>query len=215
MAIWYYRLADIDVYWAATGNAIKYADAFSLYEKAARLFPGNAVILNKWAFALILKGDYAGAVARLNEAEISDPLWIQTAYLEGLAQGSLGHSDQAAQLYLSPDPNKLGAVRYFINFCSLAADFGKAPIVRDTLKSQMDSFKGDWIGFTFLGISDVYTGYFEEAIQAFRQSALLVPEGDRLLLAGTIKTMFSNNSKYQPMAQEIISTLVGTKVQSQ
>jgi tetratricopeptide (TPR) repeat protein/O-antigen ligase len=215
MAIWYYRLADIDVYWAANGNGNKYSDALSLYEKADRLFPGNAVILDKWAFALILKGDYAGALAKVKEAELNDPSWIQSAYFEGLAQASMGDNSRAAQLLLSPAANEFDAVRYFINFCSLSAGYGKAPLIRDALKMQLDSLKGDWIGFTFLGISDVYTGYFEEAIQAFKQSALLVQDSNKLLLAGIVKTMFSNNSQFQPAAQEIVNTLLRTNARSQ
>jgi tetratricopeptide (TPR) repeat protein len=209
MAIWYYRLADVDVYWAMNGNKSKYYEALALYEKADRLFPGNAVILNKWAFALTLNGDYSGAESKIKEAELSDPAWIQTAFYKGLLQASNGNATKAGELFLSRTANKFYDMRYFVNFCSVAAGYGKAPLIRDALKTQVYDSKSDWIGFAFLGVSNRYCGYYEEAINAFRQSAVLVPEENRFLLAGTIQAMFQGNSKFQPDAEQIIGALMG------
>ena len=213
MAIWYYRLADIDVYWTMNGNTSKYYEALALYEKADRLFPGNAVILNKWAFALTLNGDYSGAEAKIQEAERSDPAWIQTAFYKGLVQASNGNATKAGELFLSRTANKFNDMRYFINFCSLVAGYGKAPLIRDALKTQVYDSKSDWMGFAFLGVSNKYCGYFEEAINAFRQSANLVPEENKVILAGTIQAMFSGNSKFQTAVEEIIDTLMGKTVE--
>jgi tetratricopeptide (TPR) repeat protein len=209
MAIWYYRLADIDVYWAANGNESKYSDAFDLYEKASRLFPGNAVILNKWAFALTLMGDYAGALSKLREAAVSDPSWVQTSYLEGLVQGLMGNSSRASEMFLTPRTDTFYTMRYFVNFCSLSAGYGKAPVIRDVLKGSVENGSSGWVTYTYLGVADVYSGHFDEAIQAFRLSAAAVPENNRLLLAGTIQAMFSDNQEFRPMARQIVDTLVG------
>ncbi len=208
MAIWYYRLADVDVYWAMNGNKGKYYDACALYEKADRLFPGNAVILNKWAFALTLNGDYSGAEAKIGEAERSDPAWIQTAYYKGLVQASTGNTAKAGGLFLSRTASEFKDIRYFINFCSLAAAFGKAPLIRDALKTQVDDTKSDWVGFAYLGVADRYSGDFEEAINAFRQSAAMVPEKHKMLLGGTIQAMFSGDSNFQKAGNEIIDSLM-------
>jgi tetratricopeptide (TPR) repeat protein len=213
MAIWYYRLADIDVYWAMIENNSKYYDACSLYEKADRLFPGNAVILNKWAFALTLHNDYSGAEAKINEAEHSDPAWIQTAYFRGLVQASTGNVAEAGKLFLSQTANKFKDMRYFVNFCSLAAEYGKAPLIRDALKTQVNGAKSDWVGFAYLGVSNKYSGDFSESINAFRQSAVLVPEENKMILAGTIQAMFSNNSNWQTAGDEIIGSLMGKTVE--
>ena len=213
MAIWYYRLADIDVYWAMNGNKSKYNDACSLYEKADRLFPGNAVILNRWAFALTLNGDYSSAEAKINEAERSDPAWIQTAFYKGLIQASNGNSARAGELFISRTANEFKDMRYFVNFCSLAAGYGKAPLIRDALKMQVDDTKSDWIGFAYLGVSDIYCGDSEEAINAFRQSAALVPEENKMILAGTIQAMLSGNSNLQTAGDEIIGTLMSKTVE--
>ena len=104
-------------------------------------------------------------------------------------------------------------MRYFVNFCSLAAGYGKAPLIRDALKMQVDDTKSDWIGFAYLGVSDIYCGDSEEAINAFRQSAALVPEENKMILAGTIQAMLSGNSNLQTAGDEIIGTLMSKTVE--
>jgi cytochrome c-type biogenesis protein CcmH/NrfG len=104
-------------------------------------------------------------------------------------------------------------MRYFINFCGLAAGYGKAPLIRDALKTQVNDTKSDWVGFAYLGVANKYSGYFDEAVNAFRQSAVLVPEENKMILAGTIQAMFSGNSNLQTAGAEIIGTLMGKTVE--
>ncbi|MEI6186622.1 MAG: O-antigen ligase family protein, partial [Dehalococcoidia bacterium] len=85
-AYWHYMLADTYMYSVKTGNGEKLSEALKSYERADALFPGNAVILNKWALALMLNGDYAEAGRKLAESRDADGEWIQTTYYTGLLE---------------------------------------------------------------------------------------------------------------------------------
>ncbi|RPJ64299.1 MAG: hypothetical protein EHM12_00025 [Dehalococcoidia bacterium] len=208
MAIWHYRLADIYVSWVNIGDKSKLADALALYEKADRLFPGNAVILNKWAFALIINGDYAAAGMKLDEAERNDPAWVQTRYFKGFLQASTGDIGGAGKLFLAVTDDTFNEIRYFINYCGTIAGTGKASLVRDSLKTQLDDGHGEWTAFAFLAVADVYSGNLEEAVSAFQQSATLVPDKSKYILGGTIRAMLGGNNDYKKAGQEIIDNLI-------
>ena len=194
MAIWYYRLADNDVSRAMNGDETKMQDALSLYEKADTAFPGNAVILNKWGFALTLKGDCKKAEEILRNSELSDPAWIQTSYFKGLLKASMGDMNGASNLLLASSKQQVIDLKYFINFCSLAAKYGKAPLIRDSLVERIADTGGDWLSYAFLGTADIYSGSHYAAISAFKRSAEIVPDEYRFFLAGAVKAMFSNSS---------------------
>lgn len=86
----YYSLADVYTYWAEIGATDRWPTALSLYDKASQLFPSNAVILNKWSLALIIKGDFSEAQTKLDYAASLDPDWAETSFLYGLLLAKQG-----------------------------------------------------------------------------------------------------------------------------
>jgi tetratricopeptide (TPR) repeat protein len=210
MAIWYYRLADVDVYWALNGNKDKFDDALGLYAKADRIFPANPVILDKWALALIFKGDYQAAEQKLADSATSDPLWIQTSFFQGLLQMYRGDNRAAAGLLIAPVKDDAKDISYYINFCDLLTTYSTGEIdpVIGALKSRLDSDGGDWKGYMLLGISDIYAGDYQDSEQAFKKSAEIVPDEDITLLAGVVNAMLSNGSGFQTERQEIVNGLM-------
>jgi cytochrome c-type biogenesis protein CcmH/NrfG len=213
MAIWYYRLADVDVYWALNGDKDKFDDAFGLYEKADRIFPANPVILNKWALALIFKGDYQAAEQKLADSTKSDPLWIQTSFFQGLLHTYTGDNRTAADFLITPIKNDAKDISYFVNFCGLLTTFnaGEMEPVIGALKSRLDSGGGDWKGYALLGISDIYGENYQESVAAFKKSAEIVPDEELTLLAGIVNVMLSNGSGFQADRQQIVNGLMDRK----
>jgi tetratricopeptide (TPR) repeat protein len=210
MAIWYYRLADVDVYWALNGNKDKFDDAIGLYEKADRIFPANPVILNKWALALIFKGDYQAAEQKLADSSKSDPLWIQTSFFQGLLEIYNGDKQAAADFIITPVKSDAKDIAYYINFCSTLTTYraGEIDKVSGALKSHLDSDGGDWKGYALLGISDIYSGDYQDSVQAFKKSAEIVPDEDINLLAGVVNAMLSNHSEFQTERRAIVGGLM-------
>jgi tetratricopeptide (TPR) repeat protein len=209
MAIWYYRLADVDVYWALNGNKDKFDDAIGLYEKADRIFPANAVILNKWALALIFKGDYPAAAQKLADSAKSDPLWIQTSFFQGLLEIYNGDKQAAADFIITPVKD-VKDISYYINFCSMLTTYRTSDInsVIGALKSHLNSDGSDWKGYMLLGITDVYGRDYQDSVQAFGKSAEIVPDEDITLLAGVVNAMLSNHSEFQTERQAIVGGLM-------
>ncbi len=210
MAIWYYRLADIDTYWALNGNKDKYDDALNLYKKADMIFPGNAVILDNWGLALTFKGDYLAAEQTLDKASQNDPLWIQTSFYKGLLQAYKGDKEEAAKLFISPVGDNARDISYYINFCSLMAIYGANSIdsVSNALEYSLSSGGGDWKGYALLGISNVAGNDYPAAVQAFSKSAELVPDDDISLLANIVMVMFNNQSGYLDQGRQIVGGLM-------
>jgi tetratricopeptide (TPR) repeat protein/O-antigen ligase len=209
MAIWYYRLADVDVYWALNGNKDKFDDAIGLYEQADRIFPGNPVILNKWALALIFKGDYPAAAQKLADSAKSDPLWIQTSFFQGLLEIYNGDEQAAADFLITPVKD-VKDISYYINFCSMLTTYRTSDInsVIGALKSRLNSGGSDWKGYVLLGITDIYGGDYQDSVQAFGKSAEIVPDEDITLLAGVVNAMLSNHSEFQTERRAIVGGLM-------
>ncbi|MHB8085536.1 MAG: hypothetical protein ACYDHZ_06900 [Dehalococcoidia bacterium] len=209
MAIWYYRLADVDVYWALNGDKSKFDDALGLYEKADSIFPANAVILNKWALALIFKEDYPAAEQILADSARSDPLWVQTSFFQGLLQIYQSNEGVAADSLITPVKGATD-VSYYINFCSVLTNYRADEIhpVIAVLKSRLNTDQSDWKGYMLLGISDVYGADYQDSVQAFKNSAEIVPDEDITLLAGVVNAMLSNQSTYQADRQQIVGGLM-------
>ncbi len=129
----YYSLADVYVYWAQQGASDKWSTALSLYDSASQLFPGNAVIVNKQALALIIKGDFSEARTKLDYAASLDPEWAETSFLSGLLLAREGKISEAAAEILkqahdgqaciegidAEDMNFVAAI-WFAEFCHIS-----------------------------------------------------------------------------------------------
>ena len=103
LAYWSYVSGDVYSYQAEHNNPGKWADALSSYERADRQLPGNAVILDKWALALMLKGDYREAGQKLDEAGKADSLWTQNSFYGGLLKSLQGDKEKASEMFVLPE----------------------------------------------------------------------------------------------------------------
>ncbi|MEA3254104.1 MAG: O-antigen ligase family protein, partial [Chloroflexota bacterium] len=113
----YYTLADVYLYWAYIGAADKWEKTLSLYAQAGELFPDNAVITNKEALALLIKGDFGQAQAKLDRAMAIDPGWAETCFLSGLLLAREGRAAEAAPELIAPLAERPENLGRFSEFC--------------------------------------------------------------------------------------------------
>ena len=208
-AYWHYSLADNYMNAVKAGDREKLAGALKSYQRADALFPGNAVILNKWALALMLNGDYAEAGRKLSESRDADGEWIQTTYYTGLLDVYEHCYCSAGYCFVYPVEQKISNVGPYISFCSQLALYGGLDKVAEGLRVYNGCHPGDWTGQALLGIAEVYDNSLLGAAESFRRAAHNVPPED----AGTLKEIVTLTGKeirsFQPMAQDIVDSLAG------
>ena len=174
----YYTLADVYTYWAKTGAIDKWPLALSLYEKASQLIPDNAIILNKCALALIIKGDLDEARAKLDYAASIDPGWAETSFLHGLLLAKEGKNDEAMLKIATPIQDNPANLDYFIDLCRRLALYDTISPLKDTLETSVDKAPADWITHALLGITSLFDGNVDKSLDEFNTSMLLVPGDD-------------------------------------
>ena len=206
-AYWHYTLADNYMYAAKIGDREKLADALKSYERADTLFPGNAVILNKWALALMLNGNYAEAGRKLTESRDADGEWIQTTYYTGLLDVYDRCYCTAGNCFVSPVEQKVSNVGPYMSFCSQLALYGGLDRVAEGLKVYTACHDDDWTGQALLGIAEVYDNRLLAATDSFRKAVHNVPDDHAGMLKGIVSVMGLENRDFQPMAQDIADSL--------
>jgi tetratricopeptide (TPR) repeat protein len=178
IAFEYYSLADVYTYWAEAEAADKWSTALSLYDKASQLFPRNAVILNKWSLALIIKGDLDEAQTKLDYAASIDPDWAETSFLSGLLLAREGKGDESVLKISAPirdDPANLG---YFIDLCLSLAVYDMVSPLRDSLEIYTQETPDDWIAHALLGTTSLFSNNVDKSLDEFNSAMLLVPDND-------------------------------------
>jgi tetratricopeptide (TPR) repeat protein len=208
IALWRYRLADREMYWVENGRDEKNSSILYLYQEADQLFPGNAVILNKWALALILMKDYQEAGQKLLESGVSDPAWAQTSYLRGLLMMHEGKIEETGGLFVSPVKDRSENISHFINFCAQVAPYGETGLVKDALAAYVENSSDDWTGFALLGIADIYNGNPTDALTVFKKASLIIPDKDTALLAGVVEGLFIQYQDFHNESGEIVRGLM-------
>jgi tetratricopeptide (TPR) repeat protein len=193
----YYSMADVLTYWAWAGYTEKWAEATVLYEKAARLFPGNAVILDKWSLALILKGDIDEAAVRLDQALSADPLWAQTYYLSGLLRDQEGNKDDAGFKMTHPIKENPANLEYFIDFCFDLSAYNMVRTMNEALNEYLDEAPDDWAAQAMLGITDLFTGNVEQSIQELNGAVASAPDSDVYSLLQAILRLSKVNPSFK------------------
>jgi O-antigen ligase len=207
LALWRYRLADREMCRIIDGSPEEKANILYLYQEADQLFPGNAAILNKWALALILTGDYVEAEQRLLESAKSDPAWVQTSYFKGLLKMHQGNIGQAGELFVSPVEGKY-SIGYFISFCTQVDAYGETGLVRDALAAYVKDNSDDWTGFALLGITEAYSGNPAAALAEFKKAAAIIPDDGAAFLAGVVKGSLSRFQDIRSESEEIAGGLM-------
>lgn len=152
----YYSLADVCTYWAWSGATDKWSVAMSFYDKASQLFPGNAVILDKWSLALIIKGDLAEAKTKLDYAASCDSNWANTSFLHGLLLAREGKKEEAALKLTQPIIDRPANLNYFIDLCNDFKLYDMLSPLEDSLKIYAEERSDDWSAHALLGITRLF-----------------------------------------------------------
>jgi O-antigen ligase/tetratricopeptide (TPR) repeat protein len=208
-AYWHYSLADNYMNAVKDGDREKLAGALKSYQRADVLFPGNAVILNKLALALMLNGDYAEAGRKLSESRDADGEWIQTTYYTGLLDVYERCYCTAGYCFVYPVEQKISNLGPYMSFCGQLALYGGLDRVVEGLKIYTACHSEDWTGQALLGIAEVYDNRLLGAADSFRSAAHNVPPEHAGMLKETVTLMGQENRSFQPTAQDIADSLAG------
>lgn len=208
MAIWRYRLADMQLYLDAQEISQKPDEAIQNYRQANMLFPGNAVILSKQALAEIIAGKYDDAEKTVQQALAADSKWVQTAYYQGLLLQHMGREVEAGKQFVSRLDNRFDSIGYFINFCAQMRSYGQIKTVYETLHKYTKAQPDDWDGWMLSGISSVYCQEYSNAIAAFEKAAELVPGKHAIMLGGITEGVLKNNPVDPGAGHRIVEKLL-------
>jgi len=171
----HYYVADVYTYWTEKGAIDKWPEALSLYDKASQLFPNNAVILNKWSLALIIKGDLDEAQKKLDYAASVDPGWANTSFLTGLLLAKEGENDKAAAKIIAPIQDNSGNLKYFIELCYDLAQYGMVTPLDDALKTYAQTVPSEWITHAMLGVTSLFVDSLDKSLDECNSAMRLVP----------------------------------------
>jgi O-antigen ligase/Tfp pilus assembly protein PilF len=174
----YHVLADVYTYWAEAGATDKWPIALSLYDKASQLIPRNAIILNKWSLALIIKGNLDEAQTKLDYSASIDPDWAETSFLSGLLLAREGENDEAVPKLSAPIQDKPANLNYFIDLCQNLIMYDMVSPIRDSLEAYTQETPDDWTAYALLGITSLFGNNVDKSLAELDSAMLLVPDND-------------------------------------
>ncbi len=204
----YYVLADVYAYMAQDGDGDKWQPAFSLYQQALQLFPGNAVIMNKWALALIMKGDYEGGRLKLEQAASLDPDWVETAFLQALLPAMEGNDNAAVELkaLVEEDPVNLW---YFRELCSQLIIYNMLQPLDAALENYTETADNEWVADAMLGVTNFYSGDGVGSLEKFDTAMSLVPDKYTRVLFTTTLDLAKLSPGFRDQLAENRSSVAG------
>jgi tetratricopeptide (TPR) repeat protein/O-antigen ligase len=174
----YFFLADTYEYWAKISTPEKWDDAVSLYDEALQLFPRNAVIVDKWALALIIKGDLDQARVKLDNAASIDPKWAQTYFLSGLLQAIEGRNQEATTDLISPIQEDPINLNYYIDLNSTLKTYDLIKPLNNALDGYVQKEPDDWAARALLGITSLFGDDLDKGLREFDTAMQLAPDKD-------------------------------------
>jgi tetratricopeptide (TPR) repeat protein len=192
-----YSLADVYTYWAETGAADKWPAALSLYDEASQLFPNNAVILNKWSLALIIKGDFDEARTKLDYAASIDPDWAETSFLSGLLLAREGKNDEAVLKITAPIQDNPANLNYFVDLCNNLTVYDMVSPLGDSLEIYAQGRPDDWTAHALLGITSLFTDNLDRGLNEFNAAMVLVPDSNVGDLFGIVLRLTTMSPKFK------------------
>ena len=210
LAYWSYTTGDAYSYQAGHTDSGRWVDALRCYERADILLPDDAVILNKWALALMLSGDYGEAGRKLSESRSADGEWVQTTYYMGLLDVYERCYCTAGYCFVSPVEQKIGNVGPYISFCRQLALYGGLDNVVEGLKVYSGCHRSVWVGQALLGIAEVYDNNTLGAADSFRKAAHNVPPEEAATLKEIITRMGKEHGSFQPFVKELLDAVTGS-----
>ena len=204
MAFWYYSLADTYTYWAYHGAPDKLDRALSLYDKADQLFPENAIILDKWARALIVADNYDLAGEKLDDALDTDPDWQETYFLSALLSAAEGNGDEAGTklvLLIQNDPAGLIDFEYFCG--KTAAMLNILSPLHEALDNYVQIVPNEWIPHALLGTTSFLSAESKQSVEQFDTAMGLVPDENVSDLFKAILSLSRKSSSFTAMLAEV------------
>jgi len=208
LAYWSYTAGDVYAYWAGHTDPGRWKDAFSYYERADVLLPDDAVILNKWALALMQYGDYEEAGRKLTQSEETDSRWIQTTYLRGLLEVYQRCYCTAGNCFIYPVRDNSANLYPYMELCKQLSLYGGINKVVEGLKVYAGCHRDDWLGFALLGIAEVYDGNIKDGSTAFLDAVGRITGNDADLLKEVVSAMAGENNDFQAPAKDIQASLI-------
>jgi O-antigen ligase/tetratricopeptide (TPR) repeat protein len=193
----YLFMADAYTFWAESGSPDKWAEAMPLYNAASQLFPGNAVIMDRWALALIVKGDRDAALAKLDLASSFDPEWAQTYFLNGLVLAIDGNYSEAGAAITAPIKEQPYNVNYYIDLCMPLMQYNVLGPLNNGLERYVQEVPDDWTAHALLGTSSLFENKLEESVDEFNTAMMLVPAKDAGELFGSILRLTSLSTQFK------------------
>ncbi|MDD5495175.1 MAG: O-antigen ligase family protein, partial [Dehalococcoidia bacterium] len=207
LAYWNYTPADVCTYWAKNGAEDKWPRAIYLYESADELFPENAVITNKLALALMLRGDYEAAGQRLEQSQIYDPGWMQTSLFRGLLGIYENGQGSAAESFIAPVRQKIYDIGYFMDFCRQLAIYNEVTPVAQELKLYAGNNPDDWVAQSLWGIASVYAGNITDSQEAFGNMKKIVPVEKINLVINIIRQLAYENKDFSKVSGRVLEEM--------
>ncbi|MDD5509373.1 MAG: O-antigen ligase family protein [Dehalococcoidales bacterium] len=173
-----YSMADMYCYRAYCGSADKWARALELYDRAARLCPWNPVILNKWALALIIKGDLYAARNKLEQSAMTYPEWVETDFLAGLLILEEGENDAAADSLVTIIEQHPESLKKLSDTCFTLYLYDLVVPVHNSVQEYKRNHPREWAPHAIQGITCFFSGHPEHSIVEFDTAMYLVPEDE-------------------------------------
>ncbi|MEJ2738632.1 MAG: O-antigen ligase family protein, partial [Dehalococcoidia bacterium] len=183
LAYRYYTLADIYLYEAKEGNSERWPVVFTDYDKALRLFPDNAVILNKSVLASYINDDIDDAWDKLDVSAALDPNWSETVYLSSLLLISEDEG-AVAMRKIDDEINSLQGARYyqklnyFSQFCQRLANYGVLTQLHRTAATYVEEMPDKWTPHAIYAFTSFYSGEPLTSVDEFDYAMSIVPDDE-------------------------------------
>jgi O-antigen ligase len=201
----YYSLADMYTYWAWSGDTDKWPLALSLYDKATQLFPNNALIFDKWALALIAKGDFNSAGTKLIHASSVDPTWAESAFLTGLLLVIEGKDDEGSLKIISTIQDNPDNLNYFINVCRDLKTYGMTRPLDNAFEVYEAKSQSDWTVHALLAITGLFNNNLNIGLDECDTAVRLVPDKDAAALLRAILKLTSITPDFKKALPDVAS----------
>ncbi len=201
----YHTMADVYTHWAGTGADDKWPIALSLYDKAWQLSPRDPLILDKWALALVVKGELHDAREKLELAEAADPSWFGNALISALIAVEENKDEEALPAFVaSIRGNLYDFANYFDKFCFDLADYNMVAPLDKSLDAYVQKTPEDWIPRAMLGVTSLFVGNLEKSVGEFRAATLLAEGAD----VGHLTKLIRRLSQLSPELKERLPDII-------
>ncbi len=176
IAVRNYYLADMYLYRITNGATGGWERTLELYDRASRLAPANPSILNRWALALIIKGDFTGARAKLEQSASVDPDWVETGFLSGLLLAEEETGSEALDELTAPLRDNPAHLTGFATLCSRLALYDIVYPVDNVLSGSCTEMPPDWVPCAMAGVTAFFTGDLAGSIDSLDRAMALAPD---------------------------------------